>query len=128
MKKKKTGIASLMPPFAAVPLELTNDPKIKLRLKGLYAVLHSFCGEKNPRMGSIIFAAKYKIAERAKVSRQYLNTLTRELEAVGWATIIETGREETNIVVLRAWKDQYVDDELKEEFKKQVEEMRGNFK
>lgn len=128
MKKKKTGIASLMPPFAAVPLELTNDPKIKLRLKGLYAVLHSFCGEKNPRMGSIIFATKHKIAERARITRDYLLKLTKELEEVGWATIIETGREETNIVVLRAWKDQYVDEELKEIFKKQVEEMRGNSK
>lgn len=128
MKRKKTGITSLMPPFAVVPLELTNDPKIKLQLKGLYAVLHSFCGEKNPRMGSIVFAAKYKIAERAKVSRQYLNILTRELEEVGWATIIETGRDETNIVVLHAWKNQYIDDEIKEEFKKQVEEMRGNSK
>ncbi len=117
-----------MPPFAVVPLELTNDPKIKLQLKGLYAVHHSFCGEKNPRMGSIVFAAKHKIADRARITRQYLNTITKKLEKVGWATVIETSRDETNIVVLHAWKNQYIDDEMKEEFKKQVEEMRGNSK
>ena len=128
MKRKKTGIGSCLPPFAAVPFELTNDPKIKLRLKGLYAVLHSFCVEKNQKMGSIVFAAKYRIAERANINRQYLLRLTKELEDAGWVTIIEMARDETNLVILHAWKNQHVSEELKKEFIKQIEEMKGNFK
>ena len=127
-KKSKTGITSVLPPFAIVPTELAHDEEIGLRLKGLYAVLHGFCGMKNPYKGSIVFASKRKIGKRSNATSQYVSVLLRELEKIGWATIVKTKPEHTDIIILHAMKKQYISKEMKRHFVKEVEERQEAYK
>lgn len=123
--KKKTVIVSGMPPFAAVPLELVNDGKIKLKLKGYYAVLHGFCGQKNPNKGSLVWAAQRKIAERIGTTQQYISKLTKQLAKTGWITIIKTNSDETDIIHLNARKNEYIDKQLKQLYREEVRKLKG---
>lgn len=126
--KSKTGITSVLPPFAIVPTELAHDEEISLRLKGLYAVLHGFCGMKNPNKGSVVWASQNKIGKKAKTAQSNVSTLLKRLEAVGWVTIVKTKREHTHIVILHATKKQYISREMKQHFIKEIEERQEAYK
>jgi len=131
MKRKnkgQTGVASLFPDFAIVPTELAHDEEIDLRLKGLYAVLHVFCGTKNPNKGSVIWASQNKIGKKAKTAQSNVSNLVKRLEAVGWVTVVKTKREHTNVIILHGTKKQYISAELKRYFLKEIEERQNAYK
>lgn len=113
-KEDKVAVISRMPNFAVIPIDLIRDKGVSLQAKALYAIFHSYSGEKRIQQGSLSFVSYEKIArENTNCSSSSICRYSIELRKKGWTSIIRVGQGQNNITILHAVKNEEISKEDK---------------
>jgi hypothetical protein len=90
--------------FGKTPQPLSRDPKIPLQAKGLFALCHTFCPEKDLTKECVTNVSLTTLAKYSSLHPTNVHRHLKILHDAGWASVIRRGQNKTNLIHLHGRK------------------------